>query len=279
MQTLRTLLELFPGSIAAGVLIAALCSALGVVVILKRMVFIGAALSEGAACGIALAMVTGLPPFVGAGALTLAFGLGLSRPYESSRIPRDAVLGVLFVGAGAASLLIAARAGLGLEEIKTLLYGDLILTRPGDLLLIALVALPLAVAGWRFRHAILYSFLDREAALLLGVKVRRCELLFFAALALAVAVAARAAGAMLVFAYLVVAPSAALLLSQCMGRVVALACGLSAACTLAGLYLALALDLPANQLIVALLVAALAGAAIRSGIMGRMRRGEQATAR
>lgn len=255
MDTLKTLLDLFPWSLAAGVTIAALCSAMGVYVILKRMVFIGVALSEAAALGIAAGMVFGFPAFAGASTLTLAFGLGLSRPYESGRLPRDAVLGILFATAGALGILLVSKAGLGLEEIKALLYGDLILTRPGDLGAIAAVFVPVAVLFALFRRPILFTFLDREAAGLLGIRVVFWESAYFAALSLIVAASARVAGAMLVFAYLVIAPSTALLASRKLNMVFAWAIAIPVGCTLLGLYGALAWDLPANQFIVALMAA------------------------
>ncbi len=271
MNNLLILFELFPYSLAVGVLTAALCAALGVCVILKRIVFIGAALSEAAALGIAAGMVFGFPVFAGASTLTLVVALGVARPYEFARLPRDAVLGVLFVTAGALGILLVSKAGLGLEEVKALLYGDLILSRPDDLLIGLLILVPAAGLLLLFRRPILYTFMDRETAQVLGLRVALWETLYFAVLALVVAASARVAGAMLVFAYLVVAPAAALLLSRRIRRVVVIAVALAVTCTLIGMYGALAWDLPANQLIVAILaVTLLAAAGKRIGTISRM---------
>lgn len=68
LEQLQTLWSLFPQALLAGVVIAAVCSLLGVFVILKRVVFIGITLSEVAACGIAAGMIFGVHPYVGAGA-------------------------------------------------------------------------------------------------------------------------------------------------------------------------------------------------------------------
>lgn len=155
--------------------------------------------------------------------------------------------------AAALSILLVSKAGLGLEEIKALLYGDLILTRPGDLKHLIMVFLPVAGLWALFHRPILYTFLDREAARLLGIRVALWETFFFAGLAIVVAASAHVAGALLVFAYLIVSPSAALMLSRRLAFVIALAMLISTICTLLGLFGALALDLPANQLIVALL--------------------------
>ncbi|MFH1011223.1 MAG: metal ABC transporter permease, partial [bacterium] len=96
---LHSLFTLFPQALLAGCVIAVVCTMLGVFTILKRVVFIGITLSEVAACGLAGAMVWHVHPFIGAGVLTVLAVTVLSYPLETMRLPRDAMLGVMFVGA------------------------------------------------------------------------------------------------------------------------------------------------------------------------------------
>lgn len=275
MEAWRTLITVFPASLLSGLLISTVLSVLGVVVILKRMVFIGAALAEVAAAGVAAALVLGGRPLVGAAAVTVAAGVMLSVPFETGRLPRDAVIGALFVTAAATAILISAQTGLGLAEVKNLLYGDLIVIRRTDCIGLASVAAPVAAALTIWRRELLYVFLDREAARLLGIRVAAVEALFFVALSLTIAISSRAAGAMLSFGYLVLPAATALLLSRRWGVVLAAAAGLAAAATVLGLWAALAWELPANQLIVAFLAAPLliASAARAVKWRGARRRG------
>jgi ABC-type Mn2+/Zn2+ transport system permease subunit len=251
LERIHTLFSMFPQALLAGVVIAAVCSLLGVFVILKRVVFIGIVLSEVAACGIAAGMVFGIHPYLGAGVLTLAAVALLAHPFETDRIPRDAVLGILFVLASALSILLVAKSGFGLEEVKHLLYGDLVLTTGKDLAVILAVLLP--VLAWQLLtvRPTLYTFLDREAARLLGVRVNVWELAYFFCLGLAVSAASKVAGSMLVFCYLVVAPAAALVLSRRLWLVMLAAAGMAVASTVCGLYWSVANDLPANQTVAA----------------------------
>lgn len=246
---LVTLVRMFPEALLGGVLIAAVCALLGVFVILRRVVFIGITLSEVAACGIASAMWCGLPPFVGAAILTLAAVAFLAQPFESRRIPRDAALGVLFVGAGAAAILLMSRSGFGLHEVKALLYGDLILTTRTDLALIAAILVPVAAYLVCAFRPTLYAFMDRDAARALRVRVRLWEMLYFVALGLTVSAASKVAGALLVFGYLVVAPSTALLLSRRIVPAILLAVAIAVGSTLTGILLSFKCDLPTNQTI------------------------------
>jgi len=243
------LLRTFPDAVAGGVVIAAVCSLLGVFVILKRVVFIGITLSEVAAFGIAAAFLCGVHPFVGASTFTLAAVTVLAQPFELRRLPRDALLGVLFVLAASGSILLVSQSGFGLHEVKRLLYGDLILTSRRDLVIILSTLLPVAVYLLLFLRPTLFTFLDRDASRALRLRVKVWELLYFVALGLAVSAASKVAGSLLVFCYLVVTPAAALLLSKRLWPVMALAAGIAVACTIAGMSVSFTRDLPTNQTI------------------------------
>jgi ABC-type Mn2+/Zn2+ transport system permease subunit len=238
---------MFPHALIAGLLIGPVCALLGVFVILKRMVFIGITLSEVAACGIAAGMICHVHPFAAAAALTLVAVFVLSYPFELNRLPRDAVLGIVFVLSSSVSVLLVAKSGFGLQEVKALLYGDLILTSPADLTIILATMLP--VLAWLAAsiRPTLYTFLDREGARILGIRVALWEMLFFVALGLGVAAASKVAGALLVFCYLVAVPASALLLSRRLWLVIATATVFATVSTVLGLCLAIRLDLPTNQ--------------------------------
>jgi len=268
LENIRTLLDMFPLAVVTGLLIATVCSLLGVFVILKRVVFIGIALSEVAAYGIAAAMVCHVHPFLGAAALTLTTVAILSYPFESRRLPREAVMGVIFVLAAATSILIVSKSGFGLHEVRALLYGDLILTTDRDFAVVLSIFLPVGAYVLCFLRPTLYTFLDREAARVLGVRVVLWELLFFFALGLTVSAASKVAGALLVFCYLVASPSAAMLLSRRLWRVLLVAPAAAIVATGAGLYVSFSRDLPTNQTI-ALATCALLGLALLANLLRR----------
>jgi len=261
VDELVQLLVMFPAPVLAGLAVGAVCSLLGVFVILKRVVFIGMTLSEVAACGIAAGLVLSVNPFVCACALTTLAVAALAYPFESGRIPRDAVLGVVFVLASAVGILLVSKSGFGLAEVKSLLYGDLILASWRDLAVVLAVLAPVAVYLFAFFRPTLCTFLDREMAKSMGLRVVIWEYGFFFALGLAVSAASKITGAILIFCYVVVAPSAALLLSKRLGVVMLLSATVACVSTLAGLYLSFTHDLPTNQVIAAVACVVFAGAA------------------
>ncbi len=245
----KDLFFLLQDAILAGLLISITCSALGVFTILKRVVFIGIALSEVAACGIALGMAFHIQPFIGSLTLTIIVVMVLSYPFESKRLPRDAILGFIFVFASALAVLVVSKSGFGLHEVKMLLYGDLILISGSELNQVLLTLIPVLIYFFGFFRPTLYTFLDREYAEILGIRVALWELLYFFALGLTISAASKAAGAILIFCFLVVSPSVGLLLSRRLGRVILISVSAGILSTLIGFYGSFRYDLPANQAI------------------------------
>jgi zinc transport system permease protein len=242
------LIKVFPNAVIAGTVIAAVCSFLGTFVIMKRVVFIGIALSEVSAAGIALGIISGINPSLLSIILTIAVASFLAFPFETTRIPRDAVTGLIFVFASALSILLVSKSGFGLEEVRNLLHGDLILIRHSELWVIFLL-LGVFCYTITFLRPTLYTFLDRETSYVTGLKVSVWEFLYFFALGLTISVSTKTAGLLIVFCYLVVAPTGALLIAKKLLTVLIVSVASAITCTIIGLYLSFSYDLPTNQII------------------------------
>ncbi|MCK4564881.1 MAG: metal ABC transporter permease [Verrucomicrobia bacterium] len=249
MESILSLFTQFPEAMAAGILVSTVCALFGVFVILKHAVFIGITLSEVAACGVAAAFLLGIPPFAGSTVLVLAAVSVMAYPLEKQRIPRDTLMGVIFIAASALSVLLVSKSGTGLAEVRSLLYGDLILASGSDLVVLFLVLIPALLVFLLFFRPVLYTFLDRDAARVLGIKTFVWEALFFIVLGLIISATSRIAGALLIFCYLVVSPATAMILSKRLKRVLIISPLMAAASTLAGMVASFHYDLPTNQTI------------------------------
>jgi len=233
-----------------------------VFVVLKRVVFISSALSEAATCGLALALVYHFSPLAGSALVTGAVVFMLTLPEKRQHLPKDVVLGTVFLLASSASVLLVAQSGFGLEEIKAMLYGDLIVSSPRDRWVLLLTGLPSLAVLLLFLRPVLYAFLDREAACVMGVRCWFWEGLFFFLLGLVVSGASKSGGALLVFCLLVVVPATALLLARRLWAVIGISVALGVLTTWAGLLAAYRADLPANPTIIGLACLTLMGVAL-----------------
>src|ERR1017187_4703774 len=117
----------------AGVLVALGLAPLSVYVVLRRIVFVGAAVAEISSAGVALAVLLQYEPFAVALVLTVLTFLVLSRVADSPRLPPEALIGMLYAGGSAAAVLLIVKAPRGEADIVNVLFGN-ILTVPVPLL-------------------------------------------------------------------------------------------------------------------------------------------------
>lgn len=275
MSALETLARLAP-AYAATVGIGAACAYVGLFAVLRRIVFTGVALAQLAAAGVAAAFFVAeaawLPAWLTAAAqrhgatvgslgLTLAGALLLdARAGRQVRVPPDALVGLAYAASSAAAVLLVWRSPHGLAELQNILAGEVLLSREGQLatLWVGLAAVALVHARWR-RELLLVSF-DPEFARTLGLPERRLQLLLLGSLAVTVAVSLEVGGLLLVFALLVVPPSAGLLLGRGLGESTLLAVAVAVGAALVGFLLAIRLDLPVAPSVAAAAVALFAAA-------------------
>jgi ABC-type Mn2+/Zn2+ transport system permease subunit len=159
-------------------------------------------------------------------------------------------------------VLLVAQSGFGLEEIKAMLYGDLIVSSPCDRWILLVTGVPSLALLLLFLRPILYAFLDREASRVLGLRCWFWEGLFFFLLGLVVSGASKSGGALLTFCLLVVVPATALLLARRLWAVIGISIALGVLTTWTGLLTAYRVDLPANPTIIGLSCLLLLGVAL-----------------
>ncbi len=198
----------------AGLFVAWGLSPLSVYVVLRRIVFSGAAVAEVASAAVALAVLFQLSPFPVALILTVISFLVLSRLADSPRLPPETLVGMLYAGGSAASVLLITKAPRGEADILNILFGN-ILTVPSSLLWgMAIVFGLLSLLQYMASKEFLISAYDPDMGRTLGIRVGVWNMIFYGAMGLALAVAIRAVGALLTFTLLVAPGASALCLTE-----------------------------------------------------------------
>lgn len=218
-------LPLFDTALAAGVVAGALCGFLGVYVVLRRVVFVSAALSQVSTLGLAVALLWigdahaleaehgGVAPL----ALSALFSLAAAAFFSlrmGSRLSAESLIGIGYAGAAAAAVLVIDRITAGAHDVTNILFGNAVAVPATILWLLVAVAVALAVVHWLwFRPFALVTF-DPEAAQAAGYRARRWDLALLLTVAAAIAVSLRAVGALPVFAFMLIPAAAALLVTD-----------------------------------------------------------------
>ena len=250
---------LFREALYGTVVIALACSVLGVYVVLRRIVFVGAALAQLSSAGIALGLflsgqglLLGLAeqPIALSLLLTLAgvlfFGSGSGR----GRVPPDATIGVTYAVAGAVGILLIAKAAHG-EAHDIFLQGNILGITRADTLTLLATAIPVLLVHLVFYKEFLFISFDRETARTLGFKVEFWNMFLYFTLGLVIAFAMQFAGVMLVFNFLVLPAVTGLLVARSMAGTFAVSIISGLVAAIAGFTLSIPFDLPSGPTIIA----------------------------
>ncbi|MEQ1570699.1 MAG: metal ABC transporter permease [Myxococcota bacterium] len=210
---------LFKEAILAGTIAGAVLGFLGVFILVRRMVFVTATLTQAAGLGVALAFYVdihlglGLPPIAGALLAALAASVLASLPYERLHLSRESALAALWLFASGGAVVVGSRIAQEAHDIAAILFGSAVLVSPEDLTMVAAVGGVGLVLGFLGHEVLVFSGFDPDAARVQGVPVRLMESALLVLVTFEVAVATRAIGALPVFAFSVMPAMAALLVA------------------------------------------------------------------
>jgi len=236
----------------AGVLVALVCGYLGVYVVLKRIVFIGVALSEFSSAGIALALFAGFNPLLGALAFMILGVVLFALHISPRRLPHESFIGIIYVIAGALAILLIAKSHEGETHMLQLLQGDVLLINPLETRQMCLAFAAVMAIHLLFIKPLVLTSFDRAAASTLGFRTQMWEFLLFLTIGLTIAFAIRATGTLMTTTMLILPATTALLLVNRLKWVFFVAPMIAIIPVAIGLHLSYIADLPASAVIVAL---------------------------
>jgi zinc transport system permease protein len=242
---------------AVAILAAALCAFVGVYIVLKRVVFVSAALSQLSGVGVALAFwlasLLGVDPhhapiwlhplwyallFACGGAAL--FSLNLSH----RRVAGETVVGFGYLVGAAGVILVLNFVSQEAHEVNDLLYGNAVAVPPQQIKIMAGTTFAVLFLHGVLGKEFVFVTYDPEMARTLGLPTRRWNLLLFLSIAVAISVSTRAIGALPVFAFMVIPPAAGLLLGQRLWSVFTISVGVAVLGAAFGYYVSFHWSLP-----------------------------------
>jgi ABC-type Mn2+/Zn2+ transport system permease subunit len=274
---------LLRNALLGSILVGLVCPLVGVYFVLRRMIFLGVALPQLSAAGVAFAFfVRSMIGFHQHGEpserlLAMAGSLGfalvgllvLAALERQGRETLEARIGVAYAFAAAASILFVVADPYGEAEMTSLLKGDIVTTTGTSLRLLATVLALVALALVALRKELLLVSFDREMAIVLGKWAGLWDAVLYLLIGVTISFGVMTAGPLLTFGFLVIPPLTARLVTRHMLGFSMTAAGFGATTAFVGFYLAYRFDLPlgptdvALALIVLLLVAAARSARTR----------------
>jgi len=250
-------------------------SYLGLHVIAREVIFVDLSLAQMAALGSVVALLYGVAPdsqtafvfsllFTCIGAALFA----LTRTRGKGRVPHEAIIGIVYVVASAAAILVADKAPRGADAIHDVLEGAIIWITWPTIIKKGAAYAALGLLHFVLRKRFIAISFHPEEAERRGWSIRFWDFLFYMSFGVAVTMSVPVAGVLLVFTMLVVPAVIAFLFSRNVRKMVYISWGAGMLASLLGLYVSYQGNFPTGPAIVCMygLVLLAAGVLRRLGV-------------
>lgn len=237
-------------ALLGGILMGVLGGLLGSFAILRQLSFFSHTVGHAALLGIVLGVLLNIDPTLTLLPFTVLFGLGVIYLITQTDLWSDTILNIVF-SASLALAVIALSFVQGYRgSLMNLLFGDILAIQSRDLWLTLIVLVLSGVSLALTQRSQILLTLHEGMAKAQGIAVRSHRSWFVVLLSLAVAVAIKAVGVLLVNAFLVIPAATAKLISRQFALYVLLATGIGALSAVLGIATSAAFNLASGPSIV-----------------------------
>ncbi len=256
--------EIWEIPLAASVVSGALLGMLGVWVVLRRTVFVSAALTQISTVGLVGTLIVEEHLHIETEhaseqlAVAMAFsalGALLLGAFRPRRLPAEATVGASWVVASSFVVLGASQLVHAAHDLGGIVFGNAVAVPASDLAVIAVVAVLATAVVTLFGKELAFTSFDPETARALGMRVPLWDSVLFLTIGIAIPPTARALGALPVFAFLTLPAVGALLLRVGFRPAFTLAASFGVLAAAAGYVVSWVLELPTGATMVAVAAA------------------------
>jgi ABC-type Mn2+/Zn2+ transport system permease subunit len=222
-------------ALMAAVLVGVTCATIGVYVVLRRMAFIGDALSHTILPGVVIAYLNSWSLQGGALIAGLITALGIGWLSRRDAIREDTAIGIVFTGMFALGVLLMSTAR-SFRDFSHILFGNILGVTRSDLTLIAVITVVILVLLLLFHKEFELTSFDPTHASVIGLNASRVRDLLLVLLAFTVVSSIQVVGVIMTSALLITPAATAALLTERLGRMMMISVAVAVISGIVGLY-------------------------------------------
>jgi zinc transport system permease protein len=240
----------FQNALLGGVIAAAACAAVGLFLVLKKEAMIGDGIAHTAFGGIALGLLLGVNPLLGALGVSVLAVLAISYMRRRNVAPSDSAIAVMLALGFAFGLIVISVVHGFNVELFSYLFGSILTIDEVDLLFVSLLGVVVLLFLGFFRRELLAMVFDEDDSRVMGVPTNALSVAFDLLVAATIVLSIKVIGTVLVVALLVLPGLSALQLNLSFRKTILTAVGFSIASTVLGILFSAAFDVATSGLIV-----------------------------
>ncbi|HXM75979.1 MAG TPA: metal ABC transporter permease, partial [Thermoanaerobaculia bacterium] len=219
-----TIFQILLPAFVASLILTGIHAYLGVHVVERGVIFVDLSLAQIAALGSTVAYLAGYDLHSSMAylfSLTFTF-LGaaifaMTRVHRKTRIPQEAIIGIVYAVSAAVAILVMSKATQETEHLKDMLVGNILSVTWPELAKTAALYALVGLFHYIFRRRFLAISMDQHAAEQQGLNIRLWDFLFYMSFGFVVTSSVAIAGVLLVFCFLIVPSVTAMLFTERLG--------------------------------------------------------------
>lgn len=253
-----------------GVAVISVASALvGTYIVARRLVAISGGVTHACFGGLGLGCYLGWNPMAMAALFAVGSSLGVQWLSEGRRVRSDSAIAVVWAVGMALGVLFVFMTPGYVPELNSFLFGSILNMTRGDLWLFAGYTVVLvAFFAWKYRQVVACGF-DPDFARVAGLPVRFVNTVMIVLVALCIVLTIRLVGIMLLMSMISLPQLTAEAFCHRFGAVMVLSAAISLVCCLAGLALAMVVNVPCSAFIVIIMASVFAIGRCVAWVSGR----------
>jgi zinc transport system permease protein len=224
-------------ALIAGIAISAICSVIGLFLVLRRQSLFGDSLAHMAFGGIAVGLYTNTYPLWTAFIASILAALGITKLQHSSNIPADSAVAIMLTSGLAIGILLLSLSGGFSVDLFSFLFGNILLVSLEDTLLISLLTALVLLSVSILYKKFLYITFDEQQAEVSGLQVQRLDYFFIVLASLTVIASMRLVGILLISSLIVIPNITAMMFGTGFKRTVLISILISMISVVIGIFL------------------------------------------
>lgn len=249
------LLELFQYTFFRHALLGSLfasiaCGIIGTYIVTRRLVFISGGITHASFGGIGIGLYTGISPIAAAAVFSVLSAFGVEWLSRRSDMREDSAIAVFWTFGMAVGIIFSFLAPGFTPDLSSYLFGNILTITEGDIWMLAILSVLLALFFGRFLRTIVAIAFDREFARSQRLPVATFEYLLMMFIALTIVACLRMVGIVLAISLLTLPQMTANLFTYSFKRIIWLSILTGYVSCIGGLCLSYSLQVPSGASII-----------------------------
>jgi zinc transport system permease protein len=222
-------------AIISGIAVAAICSVIGLFLVLRKHSLFGDAMSHVAFGGLSIGLFLNLYPIWTAYAFTLIAALGITKMTDSIKIPPDSSVAILLSSGLAVGIVLISLSGGFSLDLFSFLFGSILLISTQDTIAIVFLSVAILSIITIMYRRLMYITFDEKQAGVSGINVKLVNYIFIVLAALTVVTSIRLVGVLLISALIVLPNITAILFGRGFKKTAMISIGIAIASVVLGI--------------------------------------------